>query len=76
MMPKFFFNLNDGSVTLPDDVGRDLPSLDAARHEAIADIVDVMRTDFKLMDKNWATWSLCICEEDGNVLVEIPFMRS
>jgi hypothetical protein len=75
-MPKFFFNLNDGSVTLPDDVGRDLPSLDAARREANADIIDVMRTDFKLIDKNWTTWSLRICDEDGNVLDEIPFIRN
>jgi hypothetical protein len=75
-MPMFFFNLNDGSVTLPDDVGRDLPDLDAARREALADVVDVMRTDFKMIDRNWTTWSLRICDEAGNVLAEIPFIRN
>ena len=75
-MPKFFFNLHDGSTTLPDDVGRDLPDLKAAQREATADIVDVMRTDFKLIDNNWTTWSLRICDEDGNVLDEIPFIRN
>jgi hypothetical protein len=75
-MPKFFFNLHDGSTTLPDDVGRDLPDLAAAQREATADIVDVTRPDSKLMNKNWTTWSLRICDGDGNVLDEIPIIRN
>jgi hypothetical protein len=75
-MPMFFFHLHDGTVALPDDVGRDLPSLEAARREGLADIVDVMRTDFKMIDKNWTTWSLRICDEDGKVLAEIPFVSN
>jgi len=75
-MPKFFFHLHAGSTTLPDDVGRELANLEMARREATADIVDVMRTDFKLIDRNWSTWSLQICDEAGSVLDEIPFIRN
>ncbi len=40
-MPKFYFNIVGGGVTVPDDEGMELPDLPAARAEAMASARDL-----------------------------------
>ncbi len=42
-MPRFFFDINDGERQDHDDVGQDLPDLEAARKAAINDLPDIAR---------------------------------
>jgi hypothetical protein len=42
-MPRFYFDIDDGAGTSPDEVGLDLPDLDHAIHEARRALMDMGR---------------------------------
>ena len=70
-MPRYFFNvLND--IHAPDFDGVVLPSLEIAKGEAEKDIVDIKGSRFKPGD-DWSKWSIEICDQQGSVLLVVPF---
>jgi hypothetical protein len=42
-MPRFYFDIHDGAVALPDQDGAELPSLQAAKREASALAAEIAR---------------------------------
>ena len=42
-MPRFYFDVREGARFIPDEVGVDLDSLDAAEHEAARAAADIWR---------------------------------
>lgn len=57
-MPRFFFDVHDG-INVIDDVGQDLPDLEAAKAEGIR------------IAGGFATRSAMLCEGGGALLVAI-----
>jgi hypothetical protein len=71
-MPRYFFNvLND--VKAQDFDGMDLPSLQAAKGEAEKDIVDIKESHFNSLSGDWSKWSIEICDDEGALLLVVPF---
>ncbi len=75
-MPRYFFNvLND--VRTNDYTGLVLDSLESARREAVKDVQDILRQHYATLDNNkWTTWSIEICDDNGNVLLVVPFVAN
>ena len=72
-MPRYFFHVvNDARHN--DPTGIELPDLEVARREAVKDIADIKRQNFEFIDlEQRATWHIEICDEDGTVLLTVPF---
>ena len=51
-----------------------LPNLDAAKGEAVKDIVDIKESHFNLpRGGDWSKWSIEICDHQGALLLVVPF---
>jgi hypothetical protein len=59
-MPLYYFHLNFGERTLPDEEGVDLPDRAAARAEAVAVVRDLSERG---AERRWAGWSLDVTDE-------------
>ena len=71
-MPRYFFNvMND--VETKDFDGVMLPNLAAAKGEAEKDIVDIKESHFTSLSGDWSKWSIEICDNDGGLLLVVPF---
>ena len=42
-MARYYFDLRDGNVVMPDDDGLDLPDIDAVQVEAARSLADMVR---------------------------------
>ena len=74
-MPRYFFNvMND--VRAQDFDGIELPDLEAAETEARKDIANIIESHFGLIGDNWTKWSIEICDQDGLLLLVVPFSRN
>ncbi|MCJ2068475.1 hypothetical protein MKK75_06585 [Methylobacterium sp. J-030] len=62
-MPRFFIDTDDGDLSVPDDIGRDLPNAQAARRLALAAFPDM--TGDQLPDGDRRTFSVRIRNEEG-----------
>ncbi|WP_114944835.1 DUF6894 family protein [Microvirga calopogonii] len=62
-MPRFFFDTFDGEFSSQDDVGLDLPSMDAVRHEAQMALPHMAQD--ALPDGNYRTFVVNVRDEDG-----------
>jgi hypothetical protein len=71
-MAMYFFNVIAGSVTISDEEGTDLPSIDAAMEEAAKDARALM-SDAVLLGRDISRRSISICNEQGEVLAIVPF---
>ena len=71
-MPRFFFNVRN-HIHTEDATGTNLRDLAAARKEAMKDIVDIMKSRSDAVGNHWPDWSIEICDEDGQLLLVIPF---
>ncbi|MCJ2067576.1 hypothetical protein MKK75_01950 [Methylobacterium sp. J-030] len=65
-MPHFFFDTDDGNFRHQDDEGFELPSIDAARIEALDALPDMARN--KLPNRDRRTYSVRVRNEDGTVV--------
>lgn len=65
-MPHFFFDTDDGDFRFEDDEGFELPSLEAARIEALDALPDMARN--KLPGRDRHTFSVRVRDEGGTVV--------
>ncbi|MCJ2095278.1 hypothetical protein MKK67_22630 [Methylobacterium sp. J-072] len=65
-MPHFFFDTDDGHFRHEDDEGFELPSLDAARIEALDALPEMARNKFP--DRDRRTYSVRVRDEDGTAV--------
>ena len=72
-MPRYFFHVRN-HVHSRDTEGTHLADLGAARHEALADIEDIKRSEFDVLDGRWDGWSIEVCDEGDVVLMTVPFI--
>ena len=68
VVPRFYFNLCNGSEFAEDEEGTDLPNFAAARQRAVASLRDVMAGDLRMGDLNIA--SFIEIEDEQHELVE------
>ena len=70
-MPRYYFNVFDG-VHFVDEVGSELPSLSAARHEAVGIASDLLRSR---PEEFWTgeAWELETVNECGIALFKLRF---
>ena len=72
-MPKFFFNVQDGSI--PDRDGYDLPDLAAARVVAVQTACAIVSQNVSsLVDRG--EWQMHVCDESGLVLFTLTFFTT
>jgi hypothetical protein len=71
----YFFNVKN-HVNMHDEVGTELANLEAARTEALKDIVDIKNSQSEALDSHWPEWSIEICDDEGDVLLVVPFSRN
>src|SRR5262245_33537374 len=67
-MPLYFFHLNFGDRTVPDDEGVELPNRAAARAEALEVIRDLANPEVAGNPRRWASWFLQVADEGGEIL--------
>ena len=73
-MPRYFFHPTNGSQTLNDVEGLDLPGEAAARDEARLFAHDLAAG--KLMtDRDWSGWTVSIADEKGHGLDSVPIAK-
>jgi hypothetical protein len=72
-MPRYFFHILSGGVTVEDDEGIDLPDMAAARQEAVASARDLaLSADKDGFGKE--TRSVQIVDAAGAVLGSVPVL--
>lgn len=71
-MPRFYFNVIKCSTTISDREGTELPDLESAEAEAKLDALEIM-SDAVLKGRDVSARSIEICNEEGKVLVIVPF---
>ena len=74
-MPRYFFNVLNHIKTRDFD-GVVLSDLKSARREAEKDIAEIKESNFSSLKGDWAKWSIEICDNDGAVLLVVPFSRN
>ncbi|CAA2154416.1 hypothetical protein MBRA_00089 [Methylobacterium brachiatum] len=65
-MPHFFFDTDDGDFRFQDEEGFELPSVDAARIEALDALPDMARN--KIPDRDRHTFAVRVRNEGGAVV--------
>ena len=70
-MPRFYFHVRDGA-DIRDEVGTELPDIDAARNQAIASSSEMiwdLGRKFRLAE----VWQMTVTDENGQELFELSF---
>jgi hypothetical protein len=57
-MPRYFFHVHDGGGLVPDDLGLDLPDIDAARTAAIELNREILRSDVVGPFQDYPSWRI------------------
>ena len=70
-MARFYFHLNARDRVIPDEEGQDLPSLSAARCEALSSAREILANAIK-EGRAAVPDALVIADEDGQVLNTVP----
>lgn len=73
-MPRYYFMFSDGSATIEDHEGTELPDLAIARQEAAKD-VEHLRQPRIGGRRSWAGWAVQVRDEEGALLCEVPFRK-
>lgn len=70
-MPRYYFHVHDGYSSI-DNEGTELPSLNAAREEAVQTAAGILRDSSQ---KLWAgePWRLEVADGAGDVLLTVNF---
>ena len=71
-MTLYFFNIKN-HISTQDEVGTELANLDSARVEALKDIVDIKCSRSTALGNHWPEWSIEVCDDEGDVLLVVPF---
>ena len=66
-MPRFFFDVTDSGNVSIDDLGIELPSLEAARREALQTLGEIAKDE--LPDGDHRQFSIDIREGDGAAIL-------
>jgi len=74
-MPRSFFNVSLEEHLLPDPEGQDLPDPDAAWETARPIARDAMSVDAG-RPMNWQTCHVEVKDEDGEIVLEFPFLEA
>ncbi|EJZ18681.1 hypothetical protein NE852_28325 (plasmid) [Rhizobium sp. Pop5] len=74
-MPRFYFNVVSGADTVVDPEGSELATLEDARREAVQDARALMSQAI-LAGRDISGREMHICDEDGNVLLTLPFSET
>ena len=74
-MTLYFFNIKN-HIRAQDEVGTELANLEAARTEALKDIVDIKDSRSTALGDHWPEWSIEVCDDEGDVLLVVPFSRN
>ena len=69
-MRRYFFHIHDGASSL-DDEGTELPSLDAAREEALRTAGELLRD--RRAPWNGTPWRMEVTDEAGEILFTLGF---
>jgi hypothetical protein len=72
-VPKFFFNLQDGST--PDSEGYDLPDVAAARIVAVQTACAMISHNASQFLER-GEWQMSVCDEEGLVLFGLTFLTT
>jgi hypothetical protein len=73
-MPRYYFNVRD-SVELPDEIGTELPGLDAVRDMAVKAAGEAIR---ELGGRFWDAeeWQMVVTDENGREVLILTFSGS
>ena len=71
-MPRYFFHIRKNGILEEDPEGAELPTLDAARNEAILAAREIL-AERVLQGQALDGDCFVISQEDGTVLVEVSF---
>ena len=71
-MPRYFFHVRNGIGDAEDEEGRELPSVEAARREAIKGVRSIISDEVKqgLIDLRG---EITVTDEDGAALIRLGF---
>ena len=65
-MSRFFFDTDDGHSRIIDDEGSELPDIDAARHEAVAVLPEMVRERLPVGESQTFT---CVVRDEANSII-------
>jgi hypothetical protein len=65
-MKLYFFDIRDGEDLIPDEVGVELPDINAVKTEAALSLADITRTDF--IGQPFRHMAIEVRDDDGPVL--------
>jgi hypothetical protein len=71
MMPRYFFNIEDG-IARPDADGTELPSLGAAKHAAVEMSGEIIRESAASFWRH-PHWRLTVRDESGDAVFNLDF---
>lgn len=71
-MPRYRFNVDNGTGFIEDEEGRELPDLDVVRAEALKGIRSILAEDV-LSGQIDLTGRLEVVDDAGTVLLTVPF---
>jgi hypothetical protein len=74
-MSRFYFNIITSVGTISDEVGSELPDLDAARTEAIKDARALMSEAMR-SGEDVSTRAMEICGESGEAVLIVQFTEA
>jgi hypothetical protein len=69
VMPRYFFNLNDGRKIIPDLEGTELPDHDCARAHACQVVRELARN----RERRTRSWRLAVCDVHCTLCFELLF---
>ncbi len=69
-MPRYFFNVYD-STDIKDDVGSDLPSMDAVRREAVRTAGELLRDGGSVDLWSGEEWKMIVTDEAGDEVLAL-----
>jgi hypothetical protein len=71
-MPRYFFQLTNGSRVVNDSDGVEHESDESARLEAIEMVLELMKESC-ITGQSWDGWSVTVRDKNGKMLWEINF---
>jgi hypothetical protein len=73
-MPRYFFHVADRTSLTEDNRGEDLPSLEAARHEALQTTRELWGS--LSSDEVWEEMVFIIMDEKNETVLVVPFRNA
>jgi hypothetical protein len=74
-MPRYFFEISDGTETLEDVEGCQLPDAASARKEAVKLICGLLNRHVSFFGPNWSEWEIYVKQEEKVIVLSVPFIE-